>query len=128
MTKKPRENRVPIMMSEDELASIDDWRFANRIATRSDPIRRLCQIGMIFDYFIRTYGPDHLELVEAVDVKAGESFTLSPDEVRMFKRFSGALFAFGGKAVRYGGHEKLEELLTNDAYLKWLANNEDHDE
>ncbi|AVA21584.1 hypothetical protein [Rhizobium sp. NXC24] len=46
---KPRENRVPIMMSEDELKTIDDWRFGNRIATRSDAIRRLCQIGARFD-------------------------------------------------------------------------------
>ncbi len=28
---------------------IDDWRFKNRIATRADAIRRLCQIGMMFD-------------------------------------------------------------------------------
>lgn len=43
---KPREKRVPIMMSEEEMTSIDDWRFANRVATRSDAIRRLCQIGL----------------------------------------------------------------------------------
>lgn len=41
-----RENRVPIMLSDDELTAIDDWRFANRIGTRSDAIRRLCQITM----------------------------------------------------------------------------------
>jgi len=46
-TKKPRENRVPIMMSDAELTKVDDWRFANRIATRSDAIRRLCQLGLI---------------------------------------------------------------------------------
>lgn len=49
MTKAPRENRVPIMMSEEELAAIDDWRFANRVATRSDAVRRLCQIGLEAD-------------------------------------------------------------------------------
>lgn len=46
MAKKPRENRVPIMMSADELTQIDDWRFANRVATRSDAVRRLVQIGL----------------------------------------------------------------------------------
>lgn len=46
MDKKPRENRVPIMMSESELKAIDDWRFENRIATRSDAVRRLCQLGL----------------------------------------------------------------------------------
>ncbi|WP_439623973.1 hypothetical protein [Shinella sp.] len=46
---KPRENRIHMMMSEEELTAIDDWRFANRIATRSDAIRRLCQIGLVLD-------------------------------------------------------------------------------
>lgn len=49
MAKKPRENRIPIMMSDEELTAVDDWRFENRVATRSDAIRRLCQIGMRAD-------------------------------------------------------------------------------
>ncbi|TPJ27162.1 hypothetical protein [Mesorhizobium sp. B2-8-3] len=49
MTKKPRENRIPIMMADEELSAIDDWRFANRIATRSDAVRRLVQIALTFD-------------------------------------------------------------------------------
>lgn len=40
----PRDKRVPIMMTEAELAAIDDWRFDNRIATRAEAIRRLCAI------------------------------------------------------------------------------------
>lgn len=43
---KSRENRVPIMLSSEELEAIDDWRFANRVATRSEAIRRLCRIGL----------------------------------------------------------------------------------
>jgi hypothetical protein len=46
---KPRENRVPIMMSDEELKLVDDWRFKNRVATRSEAVRRLLQIGTIFD-------------------------------------------------------------------------------
>ncbi|WP_138786094.1 hypothetical protein [Brucella haematophila] len=46
---KPRENRVPIMMSDDELTAIDDWRYENRISTRSDAVRRLVQIGLRLD-------------------------------------------------------------------------------
>lgn len=44
--RRPRENRVPIMMSDEELQAIDDWRFANRVATRSDAIRRLCGLAL----------------------------------------------------------------------------------
>jgi hypothetical protein len=49
MAKDPRENRVPMMLSDGELGQIDDWRFANRVATRSDAIRRLVQIALRFD-------------------------------------------------------------------------------
>jgi hypothetical protein len=43
---EPRENRVPIMMSDDELKAVDDWRFANRAATRSAAIRHLVALGL----------------------------------------------------------------------------------
>lgn len=41
MVKAPRENRVPIMLSDDELKAIDDYRFSKRIGTRSGAIREL---------------------------------------------------------------------------------------
>jgi hypothetical protein len=46
---KPRERRIPIMFSEEELADIDDWRFENRIATRADAVRRLCKTALFLD-------------------------------------------------------------------------------
>lgn len=42
----PRENRIPIMMSDAELNAIDDWRFRNRVATRADAVRRLMAVGL----------------------------------------------------------------------------------
>jgi metal-responsive CopG/Arc/MetJ family transcriptional regulator len=41
-----RENRVPIMLTDEELKALDDWRFANRVATRSEAIRRLMAFGL----------------------------------------------------------------------------------
>ena len=41
-----RENRIPVMLTDEELKAIDDWRFANRIATRAAAIRHLCTIGL----------------------------------------------------------------------------------
>ena len=43
---QPRPNRIPFMLSDEELEAIDEWRFANRIATRAEAIRRLCRLGM----------------------------------------------------------------------------------
>lgn len=44
--KPPRDQRVPVMMSEDEVAAIDAWRFDNRVGTRSEAIRLLCKAGL----------------------------------------------------------------------------------
>lgn len=41
-----REHRVPIMLSDPEISAIDDWRFANRMGSRSSAIRRLCRIAL----------------------------------------------------------------------------------
>ena len=49
MDIEPRDKRVPIMLTASEIALIDDWRFENRVATRSDAIRRLCRIGLEAD-------------------------------------------------------------------------------
>jgi len=35
--------RLQIVITESELSAIDDWRFANRISSRSEAIRRLVQ-------------------------------------------------------------------------------------
>lgn len=44
--KPPKDNRVPIMMSDRELEAIDNWRFTNHVQSRSEAIRRLCQIAL----------------------------------------------------------------------------------
>jgi len=46
---EPRNKRVPIMLTESEVASIDDWRFANRVGTRAEAIRRLVVAGLVRD-------------------------------------------------------------------------------
>ena len=46
LEEEPRDKRVPIMLTASEVAQIDDWRFANRVATRSEAVRRLFRIGL----------------------------------------------------------------------------------
>lgn len=41
-----RETRIQIMLDEDELAAIDDWRFRQRMPSRAAAVRRLMQIGL----------------------------------------------------------------------------------
>lgn len=47
--KELKDQRVVTMMSPSELEAIDDWMFKSRIRSRGEAIRRLCQIGLVFD-------------------------------------------------------------------------------
>lgn len=71
---KPRENRIPIMFSEDELTDIDEWRHENRIATRADAVRRLCKIALFIEQELE---PVVDTANEGVAVLAGQSLYLS---------------------------------------------------
>lgn len=57
-----RENRIPVMMSDEELKAVDDWRFENRVATRSDAVRRLCSLASAMGLI-----PDDIHTIEQVD-------------------------------------------------------------
>lgn len=39
--------RLHMLISPNEIAAIDDYRFAHRISTRAEAVRRLCQIGLL---------------------------------------------------------------------------------
>lgn len=43
--KLPKDNRIPVMMSDADLSAIDTWRYDNRVPTRSEAIRKLCRIA-----------------------------------------------------------------------------------
>lgn len=42
-----KDQRVVTMMSPSELEAIDDWMFQNRIRSRGEAIRRLCQVSLL---------------------------------------------------------------------------------
>jgi len=46
-----RESRLQIMLTEDELKVIDDWRFSRRMPTRASAVRELLKRGLIADGF-----------------------------------------------------------------------------
>jgi Ribbon-helix-helix protein, copG family len=46
MDKEPKDVRVPVMVTRSELEAIDAWRYANRLPTRSEAIRRLIEMGL----------------------------------------------------------------------------------
>lgn len=46
MTRSKRTERLQVMLNDEELISIEDWRFQNRIGSRASAIRLLIQLGL----------------------------------------------------------------------------------
>jgi metal-responsive CopG/Arc/MetJ family transcriptional regulator len=46
-----RGERLQIMLTEDELAALDDWRFDRRMPSRASAIRELLRRGLIAEGF-----------------------------------------------------------------------------
>ena len=46
-----RVERLQIMLTDDELAAIDDWRFDRRMPSRASAIRELLKRGLAADGF-----------------------------------------------------------------------------
>jgi hypothetical protein len=70
-SKELKDQRIPIMITASELDLIDDWSFKNRIRSRGEAIRRLCQIGIMFDdNRADVFSAAHKSMTEAKDVMA----------------------------------------------------------
>jgi hypothetical protein len=46
MQSEPRDIRLPLMVSRIEAAAIDAWRYANRVPSRAEAVRRLIELGL----------------------------------------------------------------------------------
>jgi hypothetical protein len=51
MSDLAREQRLQIMLTDEELSVIDDWRFARRMPTRAAAVRELLKRGLAADGF-----------------------------------------------------------------------------
>jgi hypothetical protein len=51
MSMVGRGERLQIMLTEDELAAIDDWRFDRRMPSRASAIRELLKRGLAAEGF-----------------------------------------------------------------------------
>jgi len=78
MQNELRAERLQIMLSPDELALVDDFRFKNRMPTRAAAIRELLRLGLAAqgetadgrkssDYGVFARGPDGHQTGESSD-------------------------------------------------------------
>ena len=70
MVKDSREERLQVMLSPEELAAVDDFRFKHRMPTRAAAVRELLKMGLAAigvdgnagvkssDYGVFSRGPD----------------------------------------------------------------------
>lgn len=58
--KELKDQRVVTMMTPSELETIDDWMFRNRIRSRGEAIRRLCQIAIAVDRRLPDMFKEHM--------------------------------------------------------------------
>jgi hypothetical protein len=49
MNERIRGERLQIMLTENELAALDDWRFARRMPSRAAAVRELLRRGLAAD-------------------------------------------------------------------------------
>lgn len=54
MNDLTRAERLQIMLTEDELAALDDWRFAQRMPSRAAAVRELLKRGLAAEGFDTT--------------------------------------------------------------------------
>ena len=59
--------RLQMVITEDELRAIEDWQFANRVPSKSEAIRRLCQIGLLVDNELEQIVDTAFEVLHAVE-------------------------------------------------------------
>lgn len=49
MSEQGRGERLQIMLAEDELSALDDWRFERRMPSRAAAVRELLRLGLSAD-------------------------------------------------------------------------------
>jgi hypothetical protein len=53
MVERGRGERLQIMLNSEELAALDDWRFARRMPSRASAIRELLKRGLSAEGFLK---------------------------------------------------------------------------
>ena len=54
MNDLSRGERLQIMLTEDELRLLDDWRFDRRMPSRASAVRELLRRGLVAEGFVRS--------------------------------------------------------------------------
>ncbi|MET3925906.1 hypothetical protein [Devosia sp. 2618] len=123
MAEELKDHRVVTMMTPSELEEIDDWMFKNRIRSRGEAIRRLCQMGIIYDREVRPVVEQITEHIRAS--VAGEKPKLTQAEHQnLFENMAISLFNAGTVSAKLKAEstdEAIKALTDLYAYYKKMG-------
>lgn len=69
---REKTDRLHMLVSPEELEAIDDWQHSNKIATRSEAVRRLVQVGLRYLEHLPAYAAAAQEVTDKVSSWEGE--------------------------------------------------------
>ena len=73
MSELTREQRLQIMLTEEELRIIDDWRFSRRMPTRAAAVRELLKRGLAAEGFGAALAGERSQDFGVADGKASDA-------------------------------------------------------
>jgi hypothetical protein len=74
-----REERLQIMLADEELTAVDDWRFDKRMPSRAAAIRELLRRGLAAEGYAAFDGRTKSKDFGVVESPLGENVVQSPD-------------------------------------------------
>lgn len=74
-----REQRLQIMLTDQELQAIDDWRFARRMPTRASAVRELLRRGLAAEGFALAKAGEKSQDFSVVPPKGAGPLDGAPD-------------------------------------------------
>lgn len=113
MTKKTEDEqkseRFNMFMSPSEMEAIDEWAWKNRVRSKSEAVRRLCQIALFVDRELDSVSDAMLDLSSTMTDFDRETFMLWANIISPFYK--------GEKLDRAAVGKMVEEFLENVAKL-----------
>jgi hypothetical protein len=77
-----KSERFNMFISKPEMEAIDKWAWDNRIRSKSEAVRRLCQIGLIASENIQTITKNSDKILEALLLEAeAQRVAMSPQSI-----------------------------------------------
>ncbi|KAB2705050.1 MULTISPECIES: hypothetical protein [Brucella] len=118
MSDKPKQEeqkteRFNMFMSPSEMKAIDDWAWENKIRSKSEAVRRLCQIGIAADEHFIPMANGYVDVFNAA-LEVAEQTDNEADAIKIFDSVSKIAEAFTrmrGAILSMKGNEEIEKSL-----------------